>query len=42
MIGSLGDWATRTEKVRIASSAVDQFALSFQRSIDQLYTAWGE
>ena len=42
MMGSLSDWATKTDDVRKASDAVDQFALSFQRSIDQLYTAWGE
>jgi hypothetical protein len=42
MIGSLGDWATKTDEVQTASNAVNQFALAFQRSVDQLYTAWGE
>jgi hypothetical protein len=42
MISSLADWTTKTDKVQEASDAVNQFALTFQRSIDQLYTAWGE
>jgi hypothetical protein len=42
MVGSLTGWVEKTEEVRAASDAVNQFALTFQNSIDQLYTAWGQ
>ena len=42
MIDSLTLWVTRKESVKTASQAVNDFALRFQASIDQLYTAWGQ
>ncbi len=42
MTDSLTQWVGQKEKVRAASEAVNNFALTFQTSIDQLYTAWGQ
>ena len=42
MVDSLSKWVAEKEKVKAASQAVNNFALTFQTSIDQLYTAWGQ
>ncbi|MGA2199440.1 MAG: hypothetical protein ABSG45_05830 [Nitrososphaerales archaeon] len=42
MTDSLTQWVGQKDKVKAASAAVDNFALTFQTSIDQLYTAWGQ
>jgi hypothetical protein len=42
MMDTLSTWVSQKEKVGAASAAVNGFAVSFQTSIDQLYTAWGQ
>jgi|GEM_PF-3295673 hypothetical protein len=42
MVDSLSKWVAEKEKVKAASQAVNNFALTFQTGIDQLYTAWGQ